>query len=140
MGQSKTTLSNHRLKTLKRNKMAQLLGFDEYGRPIVVMKGQENQERLTGIDALKTHITAAKTVAQTLKTSLGPRGMDKILVSPDNDGTTGVVVLAGALLECAEELLDRGIHPIRVADGYEKASEIAIKNLEAISESFVVSE
>jgi len=156
--------------------MAQLLGFDEYGRPIVVMKGQENQERLTGIDALKTHITAAKTVAQTLKTSLGPRGMDKILVSPDNDvtitndgatilekmhvdheiakllvqlsksqddeigdGTTGVVVLAGALLECAEELLDRGIHPIRVADGYEKASEIAIKNLEKISESFVVS-
>jgi len=154
---------------------AQLLGFDEYGRPIVVMKNQENQERLTGIEALKTHIAAAKTVSCTLKTSLGPRGMDKILVSPDNDvtitndgatilekmhvdheiakllvqlsksqddeigGTTGVVVLAGALLECAEELLDRGIHPIRVADGYERASEIAIKNLEEISESFVVS-
>ena len=27
------------------------------------------------------------------------------------DGTTGVVVLAGALLEQAETLLDRGIHP-----------------------------
>lgn len=156
--------------------MAQLLGFDEFGRPIVVMKGQENQERLTGIDALKTHIMAAKTVSTTLKTSLGPRGMDKILVSPDNDvtitndgatilekmhveheiakllvqlsksqddeigdGTTGVVVLAGALLECAEELLDRGIHPIRIADGYERASEVAIRQLEAISESFPVS-
>ena len=29
------------------------------------------------------------------------------------DGTTGVVVLCGALLEQAEALLDRGIHPIR---------------------------
>merc|ERR1712048_799826 len=55
------------------------------------------------------------------------------------DGTTGVVVLAGALLECAEELLDRGIHPIRIADGYERASEVAIRQLEAISESFPVS-
>lgn len=156
--------------------MAQLLGFDEFGRPIIIMKGQDNQERLTGIEALKTHIMAAKTVSSTLKTSLGPKGMDKILVSPDGevtitndgatilekmsvdheiakllvqlsksqddeigDGTTGVVVLAGALLECAEELLDRGIHPIRIADGYEQASEIAIKRLVEISESFPVS-
>lgn len=29
------------------------------------------------------------------------------------DGTTGVVVLCGALLEQAEALLDKGIHPIR---------------------------
>jgi T-complex protein 1 subunit epsilon len=38
--------------------------------------------------------------------------------SQDNeigDGTTGVVVLAGALLEQAEVLLDRGIHPLRIA-------------------------
>ena len=47
-------------------------------------------------------------------------------------------MLAGALLEHAEELLDRGIHPIRIADGYEQASEIAISNLEKISESFAV--
>jgi len=38
------------------------------------------------------------------------------------DGTTGVVVLAGALLEQAETLLDRGIHPLRIAEGYEMAS------------------
>ena len=29
------------------------------------------------------------------------------------DGTTGVVVLCGALLEQAEALIDKGIHPIR---------------------------
>lgn len=46
------------------------------------------------------------------------------------DGTTGVVVMAGALLEQAEELLDRGIHPIKIADGYERACTIAVAELE----------
>merc|ERR1711931_299356 len=114
-------------------------------------------------------------VSGTLKTSLGPKGMDKILVSPDSDvtitndgatilekmhveheiakllvdlsksqddeigdGATGVVVLAGALLEHAEALLDRDIHPIRIADGYEKAAQIATAQLDKISESFSV--
>ncbi|CAI7814254.1 unnamed protein product, partial [Closterium sp. NIES-53] len=52
------------------------------------------------------------------------------------DGTTGVVVTAGALLEQAESLLDRGIHPIRVAEGYEMASKIATAHLDAIAETF----
>ena len=32
--------------------MAQL-AFDEYGRPFIVLKDQDKQERLTGIEALK---------------------------------------------------------------------------------------
>jgi T-complex protein 1 subunit epsilon len=52
------------------------------------------------------------------------------------DGTTGVVVLAGALLEMAEQLLERGIHPIRIAEGYEMASKIAFDHLEKISQKF----
>lgn len=47
-------------------------------------------------------------------------------------------VLAGALLEEAEQLLDRGIHPIRIADGYEQAARIAIEHLDLISDSVVV--
>ena len=47
-------------------------------------------------------------------------------------------VLAGALLEQAEQLLDRGIHPIRIADGYEMAAHAAVKELERISEDFPV--
>ena len=50
------------------------------------------------------------------------------------DGTTGVVVLAGALLEQAEILLKKGVHPIRIAEGLEKAADIAIKTLEQIAE------
>lgn len=57
--------------------------------------------------------------------------------SQDNeigDGTTGVVVLAGALLEQAEKLLDRGLHPVRISEGFEQAAEVAIKHLAKISD------
>jgi len=50
------------------------------------------------------------------------------------DGTTGVVVLAGALLEKSLDLLDRGIHPTKISDGYEKACEVACGELERISD------
>lgn len=119
---------------------------------------------------------AGRQIASTLRTSLGPKGLDKMMVSGDGDvtvtndgatilklmdvdheiaklmvqlsqsqddeigdGTTGVVVLAGALLEQAESLLDRGIHPIRIADGFELAAQCAVKHLELIAEPFPVS-
>lgn len=147
------------------------LAFDEYGRPFLIIKEQQAKGRLKGLAAQKANISAARNVANVLRTSLGPKGMDKMLVSPDGDvtitndgatilqkmdiqnqiakimvqlsnsqdnevgdGTTGVVVLAGALLEGAEKLLDRGIHPIRVADGYEMACELAVQRLKEISD------
>jgi len=50
------------------------------------------------------------------------------------DGTTGVVVLAGALLEQSEALLDRGLHPIRIADGFDRACKVAVNHLDKISD------
>lgn len=47
-------------------------------------------------------------------------------------------VLAGALLEQAEQLLDRGIHPIRIADGFELAARHAMDHLDSISDIFPV--
>ena len=38
----------------------------------------------------------------------------------------------------AEHLLDRGIHPIRIADGYEHAAKIALEHLDKISDQFPV--
>ena len=55
--------------------------------------------------------------------------------SQDNeigDGTTGVVVFAGALLEQAQKLLDKGIHPLKIADGFERACDIAVKRIDSI--------
>lgn len=51
------------------------------------------------------------------------------------DGTTGVVVLAGALLEAASNLIDKGIHPIRIADGFDAACEIAVEKLDDIADT-----
>ena len=39
-------------------------------------------------------------------------------------------------MEQAEQLLDRGIHPIRVAEGYEIASKIAVEKLDQICETY----
>ena len=63
------------------------LAFDEFGRPFMIMKDEAMQDRLTGSDAIKSHIIAAKAVANILKTSLGPKGLDKLMVSPDGDVT-----------------------------------------------------
>ncbi|KAJ7728432.1 chaperonin Cpn60/TCP-1 family, partial [Mycena maculata] len=57
--------------------------------------------------------------------------------SQDNkigDGTTSVIVLAGALLEQSKALLDRRIHPIRIADGLDRAYAVAVEELDRISD------
>jgi chaperonin GroEL (HSP60 family) len=49
------------------------------------------------------------------------------------DGTTSAVVIAGALLEKAETLIDNDIHPVIIADGYKKAARKAILLLTEIA-------
>lgn len=148
------------------------VAFDESGRPFIILRDQGKTKRLRGLEAHKANILAARAVANILRTSLGPTGMDKMLVSSDQDitvtndgatilekmevdhqigkllvelsqsqdneigdGTTGVVVFAGALLEEAEKLLEKGIHPIRISRGFEKAADVAIAHLDAISDT-----
>lgn len=43
-------------------------------------------------------------------------------------------VLAGALLESASSLLDRGIHPIKIADGFDRACAVAVAELDRIGD------
>jgi T-complex protein 1 subunit epsilon len=47
-------------------------------------------------------------------------------------------VLAGALMEQAESLLDKGIHPTKIADGFEMACKKALEVLESIAEQFPI--
>lgn len=63
------------------------LAFDEYGRPFIILREQDQKTRLRGIDAQKANIAAAKAVARILRSSLGPKGMDKMLQGPDGDVT-----------------------------------------------------
>ena len=137
--------------------------------PVVLLK--EGSSQTKGREAQKNNISAAKIIAEIVRTSLGPRGMDKMLVdtlgdvtitndgatilkeidvqhpaakmlveiskSTDNevgDGTTSVVVLAGALLEHAESLILQDVHPTVIVDGYKKASNKAKQHLKDIAE------
>jgi len=148
----------------------QQLAIDEYGNPFIVIEEQSKRSRLRGLDAHRANIIAAKSVAETIRTSLGPKGMDKMIIGQDGDltvtndgatvlekmpvehqvakllvelsksqdneigdGTTGVVVMAGAMLEGALKLLERGIHPLTIATGYERACEIGLKRVEEVS-------
>ncbi|THG23978.1 hypothetical protein TEA_023067 [Camellia sinensis var. sinensis] len=61
--------------------------FDELGRPFITIKEQEQKTRLRGLDAQKANIFAEKAVARILRTSLGTKGMDKMLQSPDGELT-----------------------------------------------------
>lgn len=49
--------------------------FDEYGRPFIILREQQQQARIKGIDAQKANIMAARSVSTLLRTSLGPKGI-----------------------------------------------------------------
>jgi T-complex protein 1 subunit epsilon len=61
--------------------------------------------------------------------------LSKSMDNEIGDGTTSVVVLTGCLLEAAMGLLDRGLHPLRIAEGFERACEIAVNHIEAIADT-----
>jgi thermosome len=138
------------------------------GQQVIILR--EGTSRSRGQDALKANIMAAKIIAESVRSSLGPKGMDKMLVdgfgdvtitndgatildemevqhpaakmmvevakTQDDevgDGTTTSVVVAGELLKKAEELIDQGIHPTVIVDGYRQASIRALEVLDQIA-------
>jgi len=138
--------------------------------PVILLK--EGATETKGREAQRNNIAAAKIIAEIVHTSLGPRGMDKMLVddlgdvtitndgatilkeidvqhpaakmlveiskTTDNevgDGTTSVVVLAGALLESAESLINQDVHPTIIVDGYRKAAKKAKQLLQEIADT-----
>jgi chaperonin GroEL (HSP60 family) len=61
------------------------------GVPIIILK--EGSKRETGKEAQRRNIMAAKAVAEAVRTTLGPKGMDKMLIAGEeatitNDGAT----------------------------------------------------
>jgi len=138
------------------------------GQQVLVLR--EGSTQSCGKRAQSNNIAAAKLVAELVKTSLGPRGMDKMLVDSMGDltitndgatmlkeidvqhpaakmmveiakavdgevgdGTTSSVILAGALLGNAEKLLEKGVHPMLIVNGYRKAAHQAQKILDEIA-------
>ena len=127
-------------------------------QPIILLK--EGTNRTSKKDAQRENIAAACAVAEIVSSTLGPKGMDKMLVdsmgdititndgvtilkemdvqhpiaqmlvnvaktqdASCGDGTTSVVVLAGSLLKEAEILLEKGIHPNIISQGFQQARD-----------------
>jgi len=138
------------------------------GQQVIILK--EGTSRATGRDAQHASIAAARIIGESVKSSLGPMGMDKMLVdgfgdvtitndgatildemdvqhpaakmlvevakAQDDevgDGTTTAVVLTGELLNKAEQLLEKDVHPTIIVDGYQIAAEKALEILENIA-------
>ena len=132
----------------------------------------EDLKRSQGEQARRYNFLAARLIADLIKNSLGPCGLEKIFIdilgevtitkdgatllrkidvehpaakviieasnAVDNevgDGTTSVVILAGALIENAEELLDLNIAPSIIADGYLEGLEASLEILDNISKT-----
>jgi len=131
---------------------------------------REGTQRSTGNEVILNNITVAKILLEMLKSSLGPKGLDKMLVEGQDvtitndgativknmevqhptakllietaktvdtevgDGTTSVVVLAGLLLEKAEDLLNQKIHPTAIIEGYRKALNSSLDLLKNIAD------
>jgi thermosome len=138
------------------------------GVPVLILR--EGSGRSRGRDAQRNNIMAARTIAEAVKSSLGPKGMDKMLVDSSGDvtitsdgrtildkmdidhpaakmmvevakaqdvevgdGTTTVVIVAGELLGKAEDLINKGVHPTVIVEGYIKAADKALETLENIA-------
>lgn len=133
-------------------------------------QGRAYKDKSKPTDIRSSNIHAAKAVSDAIRTSLGPRGMDKMIQAGNGevtitndgatilkemnvihpaakmlvelskaqdteagDGTTSVVVVAGSLLEAAERLLQKGIHPTLISDAFQKAALKAVEILTDIA-------
>ncbi|MEM3980768.1 MAG: TCP-1/cpn60 chaperonin family protein, partial [Ignisphaera sp.] len=142
--------------------MAQVGPYEATGIPVIILK--EGSSRTTGRDALRANLMAAIAITEIVKTTYGPRGMDKMLVDAlgdititndgatildkmdvqhpaakllvqiakgqdeeAGDGTKTVVIIAGELLKKAEDLIEKGLHPTIIVNGYKKALDYALK-------------
>jgi len=134
------------------------------------VSGETLRKREKEKDVRESNLLAAKAVADAVRTSLGPRGMDKMIQMDDGeviitndgatilskmkcmhpaakmmqelsksqdveagDGTTSVVVFAGAILRSTHALLAKGIHPTLIAEAFLEASQEAERILETVA-------
>lgn len=134
------------------------------------LQGQSQRGLQKEKDVRLSNIIAAKGVADAIRTSLGPRGMDKMIQKGDGavvitndgatilsqmsvyhptakmlvelsqsqdieagDGTTSVCVIAGALLNACQALLEKGIHPTQISESFMAALLKADEILQSVS-------
>jgi len=131
---------------------------------------KEGSKHLSGVsEATLQSIEAVKALAQIVRTSMGPNGMNKMVINhleklfvtndaatiikeldvihpaaklavlasemqeqEIGDGTNFTIVFCGELLQNAETLIRKGLHPSEIVAGYLKAQEKALEILEEL--------
>ncbi|XFG00439.1 hypothetical protein AB1E19_004063 [Capra hircus] len=106
------------------------LDFDKYGGPFLIIKDQDYKSHLMVLEALKSHIMAAKAVANTMKTSLGPNGATLLsMMNVDHQITKLMAELSKSQ--------DDEMEPQKwlITDGQEQVTCITTEHLDKISNS-----
>jgi chaperonin GroEL (HSP60 family) len=147
-----------------------IMGDEGAGNPPVVILREETNVT-SGTAVQESLISAARVVADILRPTYGPRGLDKMLYNPVDgrtavtndgakilaelmikhpagkmlaamaeshenscgDGVTGTILLSAELLIEAGRLLEKGLHPLTVIDGYNKACSVALATISELA-------
>lgn len=140
-------------------------------RPQIILL-RDGTDTSQGIGQLVSNINACQAVVETIRTTLGPRGMDKLIHTDRNvtisndgatimklldivhpaakilvdiaksqdaeigDGTTSVVLTAGALLTAAKSFVQENVHPQVIVRGFRRALKVAVDKLRELGVGF----
>lgn len=143
---------------------------DEFGQSFQIRP--EDSLSLRDKECLFANVNTVASIAEFISSSLGPTGMDKILIDQDDnitvtndgatilkgmdltsnpisqlimqlsqsqdeevgDGTTSIVVLASSILQQAKRMIQKGMHPTKIAEGFSRALALASSHLRSIGE------
>lgn len=133
-------------------------------RPQIILL-RDGTDTSQGIGQLISNINACQAIVETVRTTLGPRGMDKLIhgqrgvtISNDGatimqlldvvhpaaktlvdiaqsqdaeigDGTTSVVVMAGAFMSAAKPFVQEGVHPQVIVRAFRRGLKVAVAKL-----------
>lgn len=141
-------------------------------RPQIILL-RDGTDTSQGKGQLISNINACQAVVEAVRTTLGPRGMDKLIVTDARkgiisndgaeimglldivhpaaktlvdiarsqdaeigDGTTTVVLLAGALLKASKSFIEDGVHPQIIVHGFRRALVQAVQRLKELAVGF----
>lgn len=127
-------------------------------------------DRLGNTEVQRRNAVAARSVGSIVKSTLGPNGMDKMLIdnaggvtitddgatvieqlafehpfadlvsnvglsqrAETGDGATTAVIVATELMRQVTELLEQGLHPTRIVDGFRRANTVAQEELDDLT-------
>jgi len=123
--------TNLRLASLAASKIATSMGPMGGYKLVTYYKGPMLMTKVTKdavdiVDELGVQYPAIKTLTEAAKIHRRDAG----------DGVSALLVLVSALLEEAEKLIETGIHPVAVLDGYAKAANRSITIIDEAAKDF----